>query len=204
MNRLHNRTFSCPVLGSWHCTRAYSAMGACRPGIPQPRYWHGTVWQGSVRFKFREEASPQPFSSLAVLTLCSQCLSACKFSVSRMHSFDTCRINHMQIWNSEEEKNRSLHVSCTLVLMYYLSTKNFCNFCLQVSNSSVIFHSVPDSSISFLKLFHDFSTCVTFIRDVLIWCQIIPWFFCFVSDSSRIFSSCLRFFKVYSSDSVRK
>ena len=71
-NRLYNRIepFSaCPVFGSQHCTRAYTAIGdpARQPGIPQPWYWHGTVRQGSVRFNLSEEATPS--SPLDVHTL---------------------------------------------------------------------------------------------------------------------------------------
>ena len=34
-----------PVVGSWHCTRAYVYVlqkPAGRPDIPKPWYWHGT------------------------------------------------------------------------------------------------------------------------------------------------------------------
>ena len=50
---------NCPVLGSRHCTCAYTETvdPACRPSIPQQWYWHGTVRQGSVRFNLIEDAS---------------------------------------------------------------------------------------------------------------------------------------------------
>ena len=38
-----------------------------QPGIPQQWYWHGSVWQGSVRFNLSEEATPS--SPLDVHTL---------------------------------------------------------------------------------------------------------------------------------------
>ena len=49
---------------SRHCTRAYTAIGdpARRPGIPQPWFWQlGSIWW--------KKRSPQPLSSLAVLSL---------------------------------------------------------------------------------------------------------------------------------------
>ena len=56
---LENWTFCCHVLGSRHCTRAYTETvdPACRPSIPQQRYWHGTVRHGSVRFNLIEDES---------------------------------------------------------------------------------------------------------------------------------------------------
>ena len=71
-NRLYNRIEPfCPVFGSRHCTRAYTAIGdpARWSGIPQPWYWHGTVRQGSFRFNLSEEVTPS--SPLDVHTLCS-------------------------------------------------------------------------------------------------------------------------------------
>ena len=48
---------------------------------------------------------------------------------------------------------------------------------------------------SSVKLFHDFSTFVRFIRDLFIWCQIHQWSFHLVSDSSVIFSTFVRFIR---------
>ena len=50
-----NWTFYCPVLGSRHCTCAYTETvdPARRPSIPQVR-------QGSVRFNLKEEEPPSP------------------------------------------------------------------------------------------------------------------------------------------------
>ena len=43
------------------CTGTGTCMEDCLRGtskyIPQPWYWHGTVWQGSVRFNLTDEAS---------------------------------------------------------------------------------------------------------------------------------------------------
>ena len=58
-SQIDNWTFCSPVLGSRHCTRAYTetADPAWRPSIPQQRYWHSTVRQGSVRFNLTEDES---------------------------------------------------------------------------------------------------------------------------------------------------
>ena len=58
----YNWTFCCPILGSRHCTCAYTEIvdPARRPSIPQVR-------QRSARFNSKEEAPPPlPFSLLAV------------------------------------------------------------------------------------------------------------------------------------------
>ena len=72
---LESWTFCCSVLDSRHCTRAYTLTGdpARRPGIPQQRYWHGTVWQGSVRFNLIEDVSaPSLFPSSCIIFLCRE------------------------------------------------------------------------------------------------------------------------------------
>ena len=45
-----NLLLSCFGLSALYCTSAYTAKGepARQPGIPQPRYWHGTVRLGDV------------------------------------------------------------------------------------------------------------------------------------------------------------
>ena len=45
---LANWTFFCHVLGSLHCSPAYTETvdPACRPSIPQPWYWHHAVLYG--------------------------------------------------------------------------------------------------------------------------------------------------------------
>ena len=65
-------------MGSRHCTCAYTAIGdpARRPGIPQAWYWHGTIWQGSVRFNLMEEVSPP-----------SLFLSCCTYSMIGCHQY---------------------------------------------------------------------------------------------------------------------
>ena len=71
---LENWTFCCPVLGSRHCTCAYTETvdPACWPSIPPKWYWHGIVQQGSARFNLTwKRYRPLPFSPLEVHTLCS-------------------------------------------------------------------------------------------------------------------------------------
>ena len=59
-------------MGSLHHTNG-TAKGepACRPGIPQLWYWHGTIQHGSVRFNLIEDASvPSIFPSSYIFYLC--------------------------------------------------------------------------------------------------------------------------------------
>ena len=68
---LENWTFCYPVLGSRHCTCAYTetADPACRPSIPHKWYWQGTA--GVSRFNLKwKRYRPLPFSPLEVHTLC--------------------------------------------------------------------------------------------------------------------------------------
>ena len=62
---LENWTFCCPVLGSRHCTCAYTETvdPACRPSIPHKWYWHGLYGRGQLgSIWYGRGIAPSPFT----------------------------------------------------------------------------------------------------------------------------------------------
>ena len=59
------------ALGIVLCAYTETVDPTCRPGIPQQLYWHGTLWQGSVRFNLSEDESATClFRSCCIIYLC--------------------------------------------------------------------------------------------------------------------------------------
>ena len=89
MNRLHNIcnwTFCSPVLGSWHCTRAYqpASLASLNCGTGTVLYDRGQL--GSIWWK---NGCPPPFYSLAKVTLCCIPRHICLEAFLKARSFPT-------------------------------------------------------------------------------------------------------------------
>ena len=97
----YNWTFCCPVLGSWHCTRAYTETvdPACRPSIPQQWYWHGTVRQGSVRFNLRVKTRQLLAFPILLYIIYLWCtLGWVNFSEFEITVCDSCKMSKKTKW----------------------------------------------------------------------------------------------------------